>query len=235
MDRRLTKKKNLRTFGCKVVFAVPKQRRPWKLSPTGETGILLGFDYGSPAYRVLKLNNRKVFITRHFIFFENEFPSLQKTSQSNEDDLDYSDDVLLVEEEEKYFDCKEEPVENKVINNHNLAEEESREVQDNSEGEVVNERQRIKIIGPRHPTLISSEIWEENILPYPRRPKALMTSSRLRDPVSYRQAIRSRNSDQWLHAIKKELHTMSKLNLWEIVPIPKHTKLVRTTWVFKTK
>ncbi|MBW0460973.1 hypothetical protein O181_000688, partial [Austropuccinia psidii MF-1] len=96
--------KNLRTFGCKVVFALPKQKRPWKLSPTGETGILLGFDYGSPAYYVLKLNNRKVFITRHVIFFENEFPSLQKASQSNKDYLDYSDNVLLVEEEEKYFD-----------------------------------------------------------------------------------------------------------------------------------
>ncbi|MBW0516091.1 hypothetical protein O181_055806, partial [Austropuccinia psidii MF-1] len=29
--------KSLRTFGCEVVFAVPKQRRPWKLSTTGET------------------------------------------------------------------------------------------------------------------------------------------------------------------------------------------------------
>ncbi|MBW0531561.1 hypothetical protein O181_071276 [Austropuccinia psidii MF-1] len=227
--------KSLRTFGCKVLFAVPKQKRPWKLSPNGETGILLGFDHESPAYPVLKLNDRKFFITRHVIFFENEFPSLQKIPQSNEDDLEYSDDVLLVEEEEKYFDCKEEPVNNEVLDNHNLVEEESMEDQDDREGEVVNERQRIKIIQPRHPTLIFSEIQEENILPYPRHPKALMMSSNLSNPVSYRQAIRSENSDQCLHAIKKELHTMSKLNLWEIVPIPKHTKLVSTTWVFKTK
>ncbi|MBW0460975.1 hypothetical protein O181_000690 [Austropuccinia psidii MF-1] len=60
-------------------------------------------------------------------------------------------------------------------------------------------------------------------------------SLNLSDPVSYRQAIRSGNSDQWLHSIKKQLHTMRKLNVWEIVPIPKHTKLVGTAWVFKTK
>ncbi|MBW0460659.1 hypothetical protein O181_000374 [Austropuccinia psidii MF-1] len=228
--------KNLRTFGCKVVFAVPKQKRPWKLAPTGEMGILLGFDYESPAYRVLRLSDKKVFITRHVIFFENEFPSLRKqTPQSDEDDLDCSEEVLLVEEEEKYFDCIEEPVENEIVSNQDLAEEESEEEQSNSDEQVIEESQRIKIIGPRHPTLISSEIRAEHILPYPRRPKALMTSSNLGDPASYRQAIRSDNADQWLQAIRKELCTMSELNVWEIVPIPKHTKLIGTTWVFKTK
>ncbi|MBW0529554.1 hypothetical protein O181_069269 [Austropuccinia psidii MF-1] len=227
--------KNLRTFGCKVIFALPKQKRPWKLSPTGEMGILLGFDHESPAYCVLKLNDRKVFITRHVIFFEKEFPSLHKEPQSNEDNLDYSDNVLLVEEEEKYFDCEEGLLENKNVDNHHLAEEQRAEDQDNREEEVVSERQRIKIIGPRHPTLISSEIREENIIPYSRRPKALMTSSNLSNPVSYRQAVKSENCNQWLLAIKKKLHTMSKLNVWEAVPIPKLTKLVGTTWVFKTK
>ncbi|MBW0519956.1 hypothetical protein O181_059671 [Austropuccinia psidii MF-1] len=62
-----------------------------------------------------------------------------------------------------------------------------------------------------------------------------MTSSNLSNPVSYRQAIRSSDLDQWLHTINKELHTMSELNVWEIAPIPKDTKLVGTTWVFKTK
>ncbi|MBW0500941.1 hypothetical protein O181_040656 [Austropuccinia psidii MF-1] len=60
-------------------------------------------------------------------------------------------------------------------------------------------------------------------------------SSNLSDPVSYRQEIKSRNYDQWLHTINKELHTLSKLNVWEILPIPEDTKLVGTTWVLKTK
>ncbi|MBW0561044.1 hypothetical protein O181_100759 [Austropuccinia psidii MF-1] len=163
---------------------------------------------------------------------------------SKEDYLDYRDNVLLVEEKEKYFDCEEGLIDNKASNNHNLvnkaldshslAEEESEQDLEDNEA-VDNERRRIKVTGPRHPTLISSEIREENILPYPRRPKALMTSSDLNNPASYRQAIRSRNSNQWLNAIKKELHTMSELNVWEIVPIPKDTQLIGTTWVFKTK
>ncbi|MBW0516093.1 hypothetical protein O181_055808 [Austropuccinia psidii MF-1] len=166
--------KSLRTFGCKVVFAVPKQRSPWKLSTTGETGM-------------------SIYLNMNFL-------------RSKEDDLNYSENVLLVEEGEKSFYCEEGLIHkeasnnhnfaNKALDSHNLAEEESeRDLEDNEEtGE--NERQRIKITGPRHLTSISSEIWKENILPYPRQPKALMASSDLNDQASYRQAIRSSNSNQ---------------------------------------
>ncbi|MBW0473992.1 hypothetical protein O181_013707 [Austropuccinia psidii MF-1] len=36
--------KQICTFGCKWIFEIPRERRPWKLEPTGEVGILLGFD-----------------------------------------------------------------------------------------------------------------------------------------------------------------------------------------------
>ncbi|MBW0535060.1 hypothetical protein O181_074775 [Austropuccinia psidii MF-1] len=69
------KVKRIRTFGCKVIFAIPREKRPWKLAPTGDIGILLGLNHDSPAYRVLKLQDNKVFITRHVILFEDNFPS----------------------------------------------------------------------------------------------------------------------------------------------------------------
>ncbi|MBW0470198.1 hypothetical protein O181_009913 [Austropuccinia psidii MF-1] len=98
---------SLQKFGCKVVFAVPKDKRPWKLSPTGETGFLLGFDYERVAYHIFKLNEKKVFITRHIIFFENEFLSLQSTPKPNKDEFFCSNVIILVEEEGRFFDCKE--------------------------------------------------------------------------------------------------------------------------------
>ncbi|MBW0485264.1 hypothetical protein O181_024979 [Austropuccinia psidii MF-1] len=110
----------------------------------------------------------------HVIFFENEFPSLQSTPKPNEDELVCSNDILLVEEEEKFFDCKE-GLDNEAINNCNFVDEETEQSLEDSNKEEDNERhnishhsKRIKIIGPRHPTLISSDICEENILPYPR-------------------------------------------------------------------
>ncbi|MBW0494845.1 hypothetical protein O181_034560 [Austropuccinia psidii MF-1] len=105
----------------------------------------------------------------------------------------------------------------------------------NEEIITAHPKKRIKVIGPRHPTLISSSIIEENILPYPRHPKALMTLLNTSDPASAKQAIKSDNSEHWLQAISKELGTIDELKVWDVAPITNKTKIVGTTWVFKEK
>ncbi|MBW0503154.1 hypothetical protein O181_042869 [Austropuccinia psidii MF-1] len=76
-------------------------------------------------------------------------------------------------------------------------------------------RRRIKIIGPRHPTLIKSEIREENILPYSRPPAALLTES---NPLTYNQALKSNNHENWTKAIKKEIQK-EKEPIWLFVHV----------------
>ncbi|MBW0462470.1 hypothetical protein O181_002185 [Austropuccinia psidii MF-1] len=234
------KVKRIRTFGCKVVFAIPREKRPWKLAPTGDIGILLGLDYDSPAYRVLKLQDNKVFITRHVIFFEKNFPSPSNTSKPKSDELFFSDERYHSDDEEEYFECQEHP---EIA--HNPTEEttcptdEGESIKSSSErsseSTTLQPGKRISVMGPQHPTLISSRIEKENILPCSRRPKALMTLSSSKDPSTYKQALQSPNKDLWLLAIDKELKTMEDLNVWEVVPITAETKLIGTTWVFKTK
>ncbi|MBW0499045.1 hypothetical protein O181_038760 [Austropuccinia psidii MF-1] len=91
---------------------------------------------------------------------------------------------------------------------------------------------QIKVIRPQHPTLINSDITEENILPYSRQPAALLTET---DPLTYNKAIKSDNCEYWIKVIKKELQTMIDLNVWEEGAIEDNYKLIGTTWVFKTK
>ncbi|MBW0548920.1 hypothetical protein O181_088635 [Austropuccinia psidii MF-1] len=64
-NKRPPKIKNIRTFGCKVIFSVPKQKHAWKLAPVGEVGILLGFSNES-SYRILKLKDSKVYNKEYF-------------------------------------------------------------------------------------------------------------------------------------------------------------------------
>ncbi|MBW0529851.1 hypothetical protein O181_069566 [Austropuccinia psidii MF-1] len=59
---------------------------------------------------------------------------------------------------------------------------------------------RIKVIGPRHPTLISSEINNQNILSFLRRPKVLLTTSD-DTPRTFKFALNSSASDEWTEAI----------------------------------
>ncbi|MBW0462602.1 hypothetical protein O181_002317 [Austropuccinia psidii MF-1] len=84
-------------------------------------------------------------------------------------------------------------------------------------------RKRIKVIGPRHPTLINSDISETNILPYPRRPTTHLTHS---DPSTFKKALKSEESTMWMSAVTKELNNMKERDVWEGVPIKDNYKLI---------
>ncbi|WVZ13813.1 hypothetical protein V8G54_011379, partial [Vigna mungo] len=55
------------------------------------------------------------------------------------------------------------------------------------------------------------------------------------DPVSFRQAMESNNSENWLNAMKEELKSMDDNKVWDLVELPKGSKRVGCKWVFKTK
>ncbi|MBW0497876.1 hypothetical protein O181_037591 [Austropuccinia psidii MF-1] len=93
---------------------------------------------------------------------------------------------------------------------------------------------RIKVIGPRHPTLITSEVDTIHILPYPRRTRTFITTSDS-TPRTYRLALQCENKDKWINAIAKELSAMNELEVWDIIDLRSDYKLVGTTWVFKVK
>ncbi|MBW0516593.1 hypothetical protein O181_056308 [Austropuccinia psidii MF-1] len=74
--------------------------------------------------------------------------------------------------------------------------------------------QRIRVIVPRHPTLISSEINCENILPLSeRQPRANITNQTCSTPKSFNEAMSSSNEEDWNTEIKKELMNMERLNI----------------------
>ncbi|MBW0534710.1 hypothetical protein O181_074425, partial [Austropuccinia psidii MF-1] len=135
-------------------------------------------------------------------------------------------------EEDEFFECQEisEDDENRIV--EDLEQDLSEDGSESLENSLPPAARRIKVTGPRHPTLINSDISTSNILPYPRRPVALLTE---RDPLTYNQAIMSDGQNHWKEAIKKEIQSMINLEVWEEVQIKDSYKLIGTTWVFKTK
>ncbi|MBW0495927.1 hypothetical protein O181_035642 [Austropuccinia psidii MF-1] len=101
-------------------------------------------------------------------------------------------------------------------------------------GEPLHPLTCIKVIGPRHPTLLSGNINPNNILPYPRGAGALLKT--LEDtPSTCNKAIPCPSKEVWLEAINKELSSMQKMKVWDVVKVDPTYKLVGKTWVFKTK
>ncbi|MBW0498770.1 hypothetical protein O181_038485 [Austropuccinia psidii MF-1] len=93
---------------------------------------------------------------------------------------------------------------------------------------------QIKVIGPRHPKLISGDINQENILTYSRRPRTLLTKT-ADVPNIFRGALKEPLSDEWSKAIEKELGAMVDLNVRDIIDLKAEFRLVGTTWFFWVK
>ncbi|MBW0583466.1 hypothetical protein O181_123181 [Austropuccinia psidii MF-1] len=173
-----------------------------------------------------------IVITRHALFAENHFPSINSNPNSDS----HSD---------RWIDLCEERDE--CINNEEvLTDQGSSEVAEGAEclqeqGEefaqdaTPNDRPlRLRVVGPRHPTIISGDISQSNILPYSRQPKTFVTVKDA-NPISYRSALSDSNCEDWKKAISKELNSMENLKVWSVVDLKPSMKLVGTTLVFRTK
>ncbi|MBW0470225.1 hypothetical protein O181_009940 [Austropuccinia psidii MF-1] len=83
--------------------------------------------------------------------------------------------------------------------------------------ELEHKPQRIRVIVPRHTTLLSSEINSNNILPLlQRQPRANLTSLISHTPNNSSEAIISPNKENWNLSLQKELLKINKLNLWTL-------------------
>ncbi|MBW0575166.1 hypothetical protein O181_114881, partial [Austropuccinia psidii MF-1] len=245
------------------------RRRDWKLSPPGEDGIHLGYENWNTAYRILRLSDLNVVITRNVTFNEKVFPlvpgavkfpwnfgeELSDSQCPNANcplDIDIPADrssptnqTTPQETEDWNSDGSNPPrlswpIESSA--NHDVlppnitthCPNSSVEPSSNHQTSNGDRPKQLKVIGPRHPTLITSDIDPTHILPYPRRAKIFLTSSDY-TPRTYRLALQCKDRDKWTVAIAKELSAMNDLNVWDIIKLKDDYKLVGTTWVFKTK
>ncbi|MBW0535649.1 hypothetical protein O181_075364 [Austropuccinia psidii MF-1] len=252
--------KKLCVFGCRAIVSIPRNHREWKLGPAGEIGVLLGYENDNSAYQILRLSDKKVLISKHVRFDESNFPFSKTQSQSDEFRATRDGEVISLGRIEG---DSSEATENVVDEAHisevvqaeavdeicssdlgHTSEDNSRRVDEiplSSEPDAVSREPisnsrptRLKVIGPRHPTIISGDINQDNILTYSRRLKVLVTGSE-EAPKTFRSALKGPSSKEWLKAIEKELTSMANLNVWDVVELKPDYKLVGTTWVFRIK
>ncbi|MBW0491620.1 hypothetical protein O181_031335 [Austropuccinia psidii MF-1] len=92
--------------------------------------------------------------------------------------------------------------------------------------------QRIGVIWPRHPTLITANISANNIIPYKRRAHKEIKSAVTK---SYKEAVRSDQCKEWNKEITQELENMIKLNVWTIRGARDGDHPITSMWVSKVK
>ncbi|MBW0488360.1 hypothetical protein O181_028075 [Austropuccinia psidii MF-1] len=240
--------KKLRVFGCQAVVLIHQNFREWKLGESGCKGIFLGYENNMSSYCIMWISNGKILISKHVLFHESIYPSCPNCFSSTSPLVipfsgDEEGSEISVNEDQTSIGIEESVVRSQLVDDvhthpnqevEGVDEVPSTEPVDAAEEPQLVIRPRLCVIGPRHPTLISSNIDQSNILPYSRRAGALLTSVEVA-PRTFRMAITSALKEVWLEAIAKELDSMDNLKVWDIVELDPSFKLVRTTWVFKIK
>ncbi|MBW0481966.1 hypothetical protein O181_021681 [Austropuccinia psidii MF-1] len=215
----------LRPFGCRAWVQIPEANRKAKFDPIAWEGIFLEYTNQTKAYWVLRVVDKAIIISRHVKFDESVFPSF--FIKSTNTPLGF-------------------PVFNFSFNNNHQSQDLDTDISDlpsdsATKGDVFHDTleelpaRRIGMIGPRHPTLISSEIRTNNILPFNRRAYKTNLTKNTVVPNNYKSAIESEEEKEWMLAINKEPLNMEKLGVWSIENRKTNSHPITTTWVFKVK
>ncbi|MBW0592117.1 hypothetical protein O181_131832 [Austropuccinia psidii MF-1] len=145
------------------------------------------------------------------MFNEEKFPSLPSQNQSTEEFFKTFPNLtpMTIEETSNNSGHQE--------NHSNIESISNYEDEDVFVDALEQQPQRIRVIGPRHPTLISSEINSDNILPFTQRqPRVNLTNLTNHTPKNYSKAMSSSNKESWKLAIHKELVNIDNLNVWTL-------------------
>ncbi|MBW0567350.1 hypothetical protein O181_107065 [Austropuccinia psidii MF-1] len=186
---------------CLAFISTPKNHRSWKLGPAGTEGILLGYENENTSYRILQVSDAKIIITKHATSNENKFPKLVGFFESSPLNLDdfamMVDEAHLVKHEEDpncsmtvdevQVDSLDEFPFSDVVDEAHADEQEFQSLESVTAPATTS---CIKVIGPRHPTLVLSDIDNLNILPYPRREDSLLSLAEV-TPRPFKGALQS--------------------------------------------
>lgn len=181
-------------FGCLSYFLIPKELHQFKLNPTAERGIMLGYENDLLLYRIFKLEDKKIMHVRNIKFEEFNFPGLKEgklePNQLNSNVFDVA----------KTPEINDESTVNLPLGESN-----------NKSTKVQVKSQEVENISTARRD-ISSQISTDNILSVDLRGNSfivyLVENIENNTPASYIQAINSASSLFWKKAIDKEITNM---------------------------
>ncbi|KAL0457635.1 UNVERIFIED_CONTAM: Retrovirus-related Pol polyprotein from transposon TNT 1-94 [Sesamum latifolium] len=86
----------------------------------------------------------------------------------------------------------------------------------------------------------SITVEEVNVEEYLRRYEIegesfMCASVDIDEPATYEEAVTSPNANEWITAMKEEMSSMAKNNVWELVDLPAGRKTIGNKWVLKVK
>jgi hypothetical protein len=226
----------MRVFGCPAYVHVDKSQRR-KLDDRAWKGVFVSYASESPACLVYNPATRLVVSNRNVVSDEAVVLSMgeSNTEQHNDDEEDNIPRTMCSEEPDTL--SGESPLRESMQHSGSMEDE-----RDMHSGETPRPRNNLRSIAspqqcepsPKYNlrlTRASGDGWTAGSTAAIKS----AISPNVQEPVSYKQALRSPQSEEWEAAIKSEYDSLVSRKTWTFVPCPAGRKLVDSKWVIKLK
>ena len=198
----------LKVWGCD---AYVKKLQPDKLEPKAEKCVFIGYPKETIGYTFYHRSEGKVFVAKNGSFLEKEF--LSKGVSSRKVELDEVTEPSL----------------------HEMASGAAPEtvpVLTSPSEEGTNDEDHET---PKEDTTAPRRSTRTHTAPDFYVPTMNVMVVESDDPATYDEAMMSQDSDKWLEAMKSEMGSMYKNQVWTLVDLPNDRKAVENKWIFKKK
>ncbi|MCQ7416422.1 hypothetical protein NP118_23750, partial [Salmonella enterica] len=248
---------HLRVFGSKAYMHVPKEQRS-KLDSKTNPCVFVGYGDEEYGYRLYDPEKKKVVRSRDVVFFEHEkgadLLSTRYTSTS-ELFLDTTNDSTSIPSVIQPTNVNVEDVLDDVHDDVGEIQPDGN-VPDHVDDDNIDESSSDEEIHEEdvHEEVIHEEVHEQGEQPTPqvedtqvrrstreRKPSTRYPSSEFilvsedGEPENYQEVLSHDEKDQWLDAMKEEMNSLKKNEIYKLVKPPKGKKVLRNRWVFKYK
>lgn len=236
---------NVRKFGCKAYVFKPTHARSGKFDARAVPGMLVGYCKGD-AYRVLISGTQKITETKDVTFDESVSGSTDDRENYIEfdmadpkiifDDRPHSESDNIEESREVSSNNETETQEVPILHNTTQAEDEPRD--GNVDDDTLSDDELDPLThypGTRRSVRSTAGVPPERYT-YDHAYITLDTPEPNKDiPKTYKEALHMANADDWVNAMKFEIQSLTKLDTWRLVRLPKGRKMIRTKWVYDIK
>lgn len=229
---------HMRVFGCTAyVHKYDHQRQ--KLDDKAWKGLLVGYDeHNWRCYRILDPGKGLVYRTVHVTFNEEEFTGGTRAQSDISNTDDEGDEDLVIPSHEEQPEDEAAAVEP----NQNVMREETTEGVEREGVYRDLEEEKQARPGEHHREFKWCRREECNIQGIHRAHfttefafVAAEELSMFDDPVTYQQALKSAESEEWIEAMNQEYEALIKAKTWELVEKPAGVNIVGSRWLYKTK
>lgn len=197
---------HLRVFGCIAFCHIPKEDRK-KLDYKAKRCIFLGYSEDVKGYRLYSCIDKRVLFSRDVIFNESLLGFQKESSFLNDEDQSM-ESVHVGTNDSNDSDL-----------HHDDGEESEREDNSPTVASSIRRSDRHRQKPDRYGVWINATTTGQ----YPTEPK------------NFHEALTSPENKEWSNAMEKELLSLQKNEVFDLVKLPNDKKAIGCRWVFKRK